>query len=352
MPKELLFVTPGKVEYSTYEEPILHEDEVKVQGILSGISHGTEMNIYRGTAPGFHKHWDNTVRMFTSERSVKTFPVAPGYEYVGNIVAIGSNVHNLSIGDYIWLDRPHRESVVVSKEEAFQGLLPKGVTPEKGVFYVLTRVALDAIHCSQIKIGDKVAVVGMGTIGLIAIQLAILNGATEVYAIDKYPFRLEMAKKFGAIAIDAKEGNAALTVKTMTRMTGVDAAIDTSGEYSGLQTAISLCAVGGVVVTVSSYQGEAVGLYLGEEYHRNRITLISSMTMNGCLHRAFPLWDFKRLNQVSLYLLRQDVITVEEMITHFIPFEQADTAYSLIDQNPEKAIKVVLVYDKYTPKKL
>jgi len=95
---------------------------------------------------------------------------------------------------------------------------------------------------------------------------------------------------------------------------------------------------------VASYHGDQRGLALGHEYHRNRVALISSMTVNGCPQRGYPAWDLDRLNAVTRELVLDTKLASAELITHRIPFKDAGTAYELIDSRPEDTIKVVLTY--------
>lgn len=134
-------------------------------------------------------------------------------------------------------------------------------------------------------------------------------------------------------------------VHELTGGIGADAAIEASGSYTGLHEAIRCLRVGGRVATVASYHGDQLGLRLGEEYHRNRITLISSMTINGCDQRSHPLWTLDRLNATARQLIVDRVVRTEGLITHRIPFERAAEAYTLITDTPQATIKVVLTYD-------
>lgn len=102
---------------------------------------------------------------------------------------------------------------------------------------------------------------------------------------------------------------------------------------------------GGRVVTVASYHGDQNGLRLGEEYHRNRISLFSSMTVNGCSQRQHPLWSLERLNLTTRRLITDQVIKTKCLITHRLPFDQAAEAYELISAGPADTIKVVPTYD-------
>lgn len=118
-------------------------------------------------------------------------------------------------------------------------------------------------------------------------------------------------------------------------------AIEASGSYAGLHEAIRCLRVGGRVSTVTSNQGEQPGLRLGEEYHRNRITLISSMTINGCPQRGHPLWTLDRLNATARQLIVSGDLRTEGLITHWVPFDRAAEAYALITNTPQDTIKVV-----------
>lgn len=137
----------------------------------------------------------------------------------------------------------------------------------------------------------------------------------------------------------------AAVVHELTGAAGADAAIEASGSYLGLQEAIRCLRVGGRVATVASYHGDQLGLRLGEEYHRNRITLISSMTINGCAQRTHPLWTLDRLNTTARQLIADRVVRTGGLITHRIPFDRAAEAYALITDTPQDTIKVVLTYD-------
>ena len=127
------------------------------------------------------------------------------------------------------------------------------------VFTDPARFALAAVHDAQIKLGDRVAVFGMGAIGLLALQMARLNGARQVLAIDPIAQRRTLAKQVGAdIVIDPSACDAGLAIKEATGGHGVDVALEISGIYSALQHAIRCVQREGTVVT-ASYYGDTVG---------------------------------------------------------------------------------------------
>jgi 2-desacetyl-2-hydroxyethyl bacteriochlorophyllide A dehydrogenase len=344
MSKELVFFGPKKVGFREYTEKALKDDEVKLKSLMSGISHGTEMNYYRDNVPFFKKKWNQDFRLFVKGESTWSYPTTVGYENVSVVTDVGKEVKNLKKGDRVWVFKPHRETNVVSEHEARSGLIPKGVSQKEGIFTMLAKVALGAVHDAKIKIGDNVAIFGLGTIGLMVAQLAKLCGAEKVYAVDLITKRLKKAEEYNVQILNARENDVALKIKENSFGKGVDVAIETSGSYRGVHEAIRSCSIAGRVVTVGFYRGGASNLYLGEEWHHNRITLLSSMTSWDCPHRDFPLWNEDRLLSTVFKLFKDKKLLVEDLITHIIPFENAQKAYELIDKNPQKTIKVALSY--------
>lgn len=124
---------------------------------------------------------------------------------------------------------------------------------------------------------------------------------------------------------------------------GVDTAIETSGTASGLHAAIASVTVGGRVVSVGFYQGDAVGLRLGEEWHHNRPTMVSSMGVWGCPHRDHPAWDRQRLTDTVVDLVCGGGLETTPLISRIVPFDDAVTAYRLIDERRD-LLRIGLAY--------
>ena len=201
MPREIRVIGPRQVALRAYEDAPLKPDEVRGQGILSGISHGTEMNLYRGTSAFADHEFDMDLRLFVPRKGPA--PAGEiGYEWVGRLTEVGADVHHLIPGDLVHMLIPHRDTqTFVPENFPYRGridALPVDVTPEQAIILALAGVALAAIHDARIKVGDRVAIFGLGAIGLLAVQLARLAGAGWIDAIDLYPVRRELATRFGA----------------------------------------------------------------------------------------------------------------------------------------------------------
>jgi 2-desacetyl-2-hydroxyethyl bacteriochlorophyllide A dehydrogenase len=340
---EVRMTAPGQVSVQRFAQAPLAPTQVRVSTVLSGISHGTELSLFRGESRGFHRRWDSELRVFDDSAGSKRYPIETGYECVGRVEEVGCEITDVRLGDLVWLDRPHRSEHVVTAAEALAGLLPEGITARQAVFLALGRVALGAIHDAHIKVGDNVAIFGLGTIGQILVQLARLSGAAKVFAVDFSSKRRSAASRFGGIPIEAG-ADAGRAIKACIGGTGVDIAIEASGSYQGLHTAVAACGINGTVVVVSSYTGEASGLRLGDEFHRNGIRMISSMTVNGVPHADAPRWTLDRLNTVTRDLLRFRTIDVMPLLTHTFHITEAARAYQLIADS-EDCIRVAFRYD-------
>jgi 2-desacetyl-2-hydroxyethyl bacteriochlorophyllide A dehydrogenase len=341
--RRLLITAPGAVELIEERLPPLGEHDVYARTVVSGISHGTEIAWLHGSAAALHRTWDPQRRVYLSGPG-RDYPVAPGYESVGRVAEIGPAVTGVSVGDLIAVDAPHADGHLLAETAAAAGLLPAGIDPEQAVFFILARVTLGGVHDAGLAVGETVVIVGLGTVGLPAAQQARHAGA-QVIGVDRYPLRVQAAGNLGMHAILASDGtDVAARVRELTGPAGADAAIEASGSYAGLHEAIRCLRIGGRVATVASYHGDQPGLRLGEEYHRNRITLVSSMTVNGCPQRTYPRWTLDRLSTAARQLITAGAVRTEGLITHRLPFGRAAEAYALITDTPEDTIKVVLTY--------
>jgi threonine dehydrogenase-like Zn-dependent dehydrogenase len=213
---------------------------------------------------------------------------------------------------------------------------------DRMVFTDPARFALAATHDAAIKLGDHVAIFGLGAIGMLAAQMARLNGARYIWVVDPMPDRRDLALKLGAdMALDPIAGDAGLMIK---QNGGADVAIELSGVYAALQHAIRAAKKEALVVTASYYGDQRGRLDLSREWHHNRITLRSSMPVWGCSHRSAPMWDMQRLEMTAIYLLGSGALKAEPLIGARVPFAEAAEAYRLIDTAASGNIKVLLTY--------
>jgi threonine dehydrogenase-like Zn-dependent dehydrogenase len=347
VPLELVVESPRKIAFVEYEDRDPVGNEVFAQTTVSGIKHGTEINTYRGIVPFVDRVFDLNLRAFRplrdGEETEPFFPHRMGSWAAGVVTQVGSDVTKFKPGDRAHGAWKHRQTVIVAEDELYP--VSAHVEDETMVFSDPARFALAGIHDAAIKLGDRVAIFGLGAIGMLALQMARLSGAGQVFAVDPIPERLELATELGAdLALNPRECEAGLVIKEATGGVGVDVAVEISGVYAALQQALRCVHREGLVVTVSFYGDQSGHLDLSSEWHHNRITLRSSMPAWGCSNRWQPMWDMARVERVAIGLLAAQQLRVKPLIGARIPFERAAEAYAMIDESPGEKVKILLTY--------
>ncbi len=338
MPRELVAIGPRQPVIQEYDERALGLDEVRVETEFSSPKHGTESGRYRGTSTFSGPRYDPDLQVFVShEEASQGYPIRLGNMSVGTVTATGPEVQCFKTGDRVFGHMPIRETHTVS--QARLRPMPQEMTPEQVVYWDPAEFALGAVRDANVRLGEVVALFGLGAIGFMTLQMARMSGTERVIVVDPLPNRRELALKHGADeAIDPGEVDAGLEIKRMTGK-GVDVAIEASGSYHALHQAIRACHLGGLVVPLAFYQGEAEGLRLGDEWHINRITMRSSRAISDP-NRDHPMWDSDRIKRVAFELLRSRKLSVEGLVTPIVPFEESPEAYRMIDEHPEQCVKL------------
>lgn len=341
-PFVLTIEAPRKIGVMNDPQPDPGPQDVRIRTLYSGISAGTEMAAYRGTSPFLDRRWNPDTRLFEAGAASLSYPmVAAGYEEVGEIEETGAGVRGLKPGDVIWGSWQHRSHYTASADWALARQLPDGLDPVTGIYSHIGAIALNAVLDARLNLGETVAIFGLGVPGLIAVQMAVASGA-NVIAVDPVPFRRERALRYGAVqALDSNDPDLALKIRGMTAGKGADCAIEISGHYKALQIAIRSVAYNSRVVVSGFFQGEGIGLALGEEFHHNRIRLVCSQ-ISGQAADLQHRWDRARLNSTVFDLAIRGKIDLPGLVTDRCPAAQADEAFARIDSNPGEILQSVL----------
>jgi 2-desacetyl-2-hydroxyethyl bacteriochlorophyllide A dehydrogenase len=328
------FEGPKEVSVREYEDPALGPNEVRLKTLFSGISAGTEMTAYRGSNPYLAKRWEPERRLFVEGETSLEYPVEGwGYEEVGEVSEVGPAVTKVQPGDVVYGTWGHRSTKVVEEDWAAARRLPPGVDPVIGVFSRIGAIALNAVLDADIHVGEYVAVFGQGVPGLIAAQLAGLNGGT-VIAVDGIPKRLELARELGvAHVVDFNEKSPAEEIKNLSEGRGADVSVEISGSYPALHEAIRSTAYNSKVVSAGFFQGEGTGLSLGEEFHHNRIRVVCSQ-ISGLSPALDHRWSVERLERTVMSLAAEGKVSLQPLVTHTFGVDEADEAFRLLDQRP------------------
>ena len=341
--RAVTFQAPGEVR--VVEKPdaeLAGDDQALVRVEASGIC-GSDLHIYHGRVnvePGF----------------------TLGHEYVGTVEAVGPAVRSVRAGDRVLgtystacgecffcargdfhqcdhrrvfghgatlgsLQGAQADLVAVPNADLVLRAVPPGMSDEVALFAgdVMGTAYHAAVEC-RIGAGDAVAVLGLGPVGLCAVQAARAAGADRVYAIDTVADRLELARSFGAEPLHLTDDDVRGAVKAGTEGRGADAAIDAVGHPDALELACRLTRKAGTVSATGVY-AERIDFHMG-------IVWIKALTL-----RSGHANVIKHLDRV-LDALAAGRLDPGPLVTHHLPLDDAAEAYRVYDRR--EALKIVL----------
>jgi 2-desacetyl-2-hydroxyethyl bacteriochlorophyllide A dehydrogenase len=331
--RALWFTAPRAAELRS--EPIERpaRTEVQVDAIYSLVSAGSEMNVYRGQVGSAAEVALPTVA------GTFPFPIKYGYQVVGKIVAAGED-SGFRAGERVFCQHPHQERFTIEARVPLVFRLPPECPPIKAAFSSLYRTALNCLIDVPVRVGECVAVSGLGIVGSFCAQLA-RKTAHKLLLIDPAPRRRELAEWIGADAVVTPEG-APEAVHELSDGRGMDVFIEASGAPAALQTALRSIAIEGTIAAVAWYGTREVPLTLTPEFHFRRPRIVSSWVgMIGWGQQA--RWTPERQREVALAAVRE--LDVERLVTHTFPFSEAPRAYALINSHPDETLAVLLDYE-------
>ncbi|HEX7610982.1 MAG TPA: alcohol dehydrogenase catalytic domain-containing protein [Solirubrobacteraceae bacterium] len=341
--RAVTFQAAGVVSVEERPEPELIDDEDAIVRIEATGVCGSDLHIFHGRVkiePGF------TI----------------GHEYVGTVAAVGDRVTRVAVGDRVlgcfqtacgtcWFCRRgnyHRclesrtfghgatlgslqgtqaDMALVPRANLVLRRVPEGMSSDVALFAGdVMGTGFHAVEASGLRPGDVAAVLGLGPVGLCAVQAAKAVGAAHVFAIDTVPQRLAMAEAFGAQPVHLTEQDPRALVRAATEDRGVDVCIDAVGHPDVLETAIRLTRACGSVQCIGVYAERA-------EVHMGLLWL-KALTLRG--GHANVIGHVDRV----LAMMAAGVLDPAPLVTRHMKLEQAPEAYAAYDRR--EALKIVL----------
>jgi 2-desacetyl-2-hydroxyethyl bacteriochlorophyllide A dehydrogenase len=337
------FQAPGEVRVEERPEPqLLARDDAVVRVEATGVC-GSDLHIYHGRVviePGF----------------------TLGHEFVGTVVAAGEDVTQVTEGDRVLgcycsacgkcffcrrgdfhkcddgrvfghgktlgsLQGAQAEQVLVPHADLTLRRVPDGMSDDAALFAGdVMGTGWHAVDQAGIRPGDSAAVLGLGPVGLCAVQAAKAAGAAKVIGIDSVEERLRIAQGFGAEPVHLSEDDPRGAVKRATDGRGVDSAIDAVGHQDALDLACRVTRKAGTVAAIGVY-AERIQVHMG-------IVWIKALTLKT--GHANVIGHVDRV----LAMMAGGVLDPTPLVTHHMRLADASEAYAVYDRR--QALKIVM----------
>jgi len=332
----LLFTAPQEVAIVEEELPPLTSGMALVRTLLSAISPGTELLVYKGQFPA-GLPLDESI---PSLKGTFVYPFRYGYSCVGRVEAVGEGVDPSWMNRLVFSFQPHSSHFMVSTDELIP--VPAGVEAEQAVLLPNMETALNLVMDGAPMIGEKVVVFGQGIVGLLTTSLLARFPLSCLLGLDLYPLRRRASLHAGAVAcLDPLDDDVLAQVQALL-LGDADLVFELSGAPSALDQAIAITAYSGRIVVGSWYGQKRAYLDLGGRFHRNRMHLVSSQ-VSSIAPELTGRWTKARRFAVAWEMLAQ--VDTGGWITQRIPVEDASQAYGLLDERTVETIQVVLTYE-------
>jgi 2-desacetyl-2-hydroxyethyl bacteriochlorophyllide A dehydrogenase len=309
--KAVVIEEPGRIAVSKLADPTPGPTEAVIDVEACGIC-GTDIHVLEGDLP------------------MTPYPIVPGHEFCGEVVAAGSEVGNIRVGDFVAVDPSlfcghcrfcrlgrfnlcenwnatgvtrngaSAELVLVPAANAFP--LPAETPKRWGTLVEPLSCAVHGFDQIDPRLASSYLIYGAGTMGLLLAQLARHAGAGAVEMVDKNPGRFELAKRLAADRVSA-------SADELDRPGGWDVVIDATGVVPAIEDGLRRVGRGGTFLMFGVAGKEAMARFSPFRVYNDEIRIIGSMAV---------LHSFER----ALELLVRGVIDCEAMITHRFPLDR------------------------------
>ncbi len=349
--KALVFNGPSDIRYETYDDPIMSTSNGAIVKVSMCSICGSDLHMYHGDTIG------------RTDYSADGHRFCTGHEFIGEVVEVGPHTHTLKVGDKVLAQGGAGCGSCVSclsgqsnkcrKATAF-GIGPEleggqaeyTFVPNADYTLMNTEGALSDEHAilltdamatayfglmrSGLKPGGAIAIIGLGPIGLLAIELAFVFGASRVIAVDPVLKRREVAEKLGAISFEPGDDLRG-RVRDLTNGAMVGSVLEASGAPKATDSILSLIGLGGTVSCIGLPRKEAVVSLF------KMINL--SLTIRGGICPVGEMWP------ALIPLVNSGRIKGEGIFTHRFKLSDGAEAYRLFDAREDGVIKVMINVD-------
>jgi len=308
--------------------PQPEEDQVQIRFRSSLVSVGTER-----------------ARVLSLPNAETTFPFAPGYSNSGVVEKVGNKVTGFKPGDPVAayaIDVGHREIGNVQDYNVVH--IPDKVTFDEAAFTSLGQTSLQGVRKCRIELGEEVVSLGLGIVGLLALQLARLNGAVCTIGIDPVASRLEIAKNCGAdVVINNSKDGWQEKLLNVTKGKGPAVVMDNTGVPAVMETACQIAADFARVCILGCPRG-ITDFNFYRDVQKKSITIIGAHAVDS-IPRWFSYpnyWTFADDSDCFLRFVNRGDIKLTPMIDQVVDSKDAEEAYRQLLLEPNDKLSMII----------
>lgn len=325
--KKIVFTAAHKAGLLEVDVREIKENEVLTEMEYTVVSGGTE----RASIMGMPNAGGNK------------FPKSLGYCGIGRIIQIGSSVTTVSVGDRVLVYHGKHMKYNITPENKVTKIANDAIPSLDASFVVIATMGLGGVRKLEIELGESAMVMGLGLLGIFAIQFCRLSGAYPVIAADLNPARRELALKLGAdYAFDPSDPDFVEQVKAVTGGKGVRATVEVTGVSAAMKQALECASWMGRIALLGCTRISDCPVDYYQQVHRPGVKLIGAHNFVRPKVESYPHhWTHQDDCNAILDLIAAGRIQVAPIISRVVSPEDAPAIYDQLCDDPHFPIGTV-----------
>ena len=347
-----IYFGPENIRCSDIPDPVLKADHEMLVKVTATSICGSDLHLYRGALDGIMEKGRSQT----------------GHELIGEVVQVGKSVGRFRRGDRISMgysvscghcymcevgqtahcetsqkavygfgvpfgnvNGTHAEALIIPHADGHAMKIPASISDEAAVTLSCNLPsAIIGNKLADIQPGESVALVGCGPTGMMSLDIALARGPGRVVVLDRLEYRLQLARRKGAIGINVGEDGWKDQALAQTGGRGFDKVIEVVGYTESLQMALDLVRPGGTIAAIGVFTDAAFNLNLADVFLRN-----ISLHMNGFANVQPFMWE-------GLRLMEREVIKPQEYFSHTFGLGDIGQAFETFHHKKDQAMKMLI----------
>jgi 2-desacetyl-2-hydroxyethyl bacteriochlorophyllide A dehydrogenase len=321
--RRVVFTGKQQASLETFSLPAPGPDEVRVRVELSLMSTGTENIVFnRLFDPG--THWDQWVK----------YPFYPGYSAVGTVEEVGANVTGLKPGTRVAVRCGHQSHTNFPPERCHP--IPASLPWEEAAWFALAKITFHGVLAADLRLGDRVLVIGAGPIGQMAVRWARAAGAQPIVVVDPVEGRLELARGGGAtktLSLPIAGAHDAILAAGGGKLPRV--VIDSTGNAQVFAAALGCAEDYGTVVILGD-TGSPANQFLSSDVIRRGLKIVGAHDGHNS-----ERWNNQTITDLFFALASDGRFSAQGLTSHRFKPEDCAEAYATANRERAKTMGIV-----------